>query len=105
MDNPIRHFPPRTLSPSEWHTLAEIDTNLINEIPKVITGNKEFWQNYQSFIGKGRYLHDNLHPFQNCFFFQNEVFPNMPIELKQDKAIISDLYQKKLISREIADHA
>ena len=103
MDNPIRHFPPGTLSPLEWHTLAEIDTNLINEIPKVITGNKEFWQNYQSFIGKGRFLHDNLHPSQNRFFFQNEVLPNMPIELKQDKAIISDLYQKKLISKEIAE--
>lgn len=103
IDSPIRHFPPERISPREWHSLAEIDTNLINEIPKVITGKKEFWQNYQSFIGKGQYSHENLYPSRDRYFFQDKVFPNMPIELKQDKSIISDLYKKKQISKEIAE--
>lgn len=98
LSNPARQFSPNTLTPEEWHSIVEINTNMINHIPESVLAQKEFWHNYISFIDKpGGYLYNEENSGKEEQYFESEFFPKMPEELKRDKTILTDLYSRNLI--------
>lgn len=97
LKNPSKYFAPSLLTPEQWHSIVEIDTNMMEHIPLSILENKEFWNNYQSFINRGTFLKDPSNIFQKDSFDENMVFSNMPPELRKDPQIMDELLEKKIV--------
>lgn len=98
LENPKDYFPADVLSTQQWHDIVEIDSNMINHIPSEVVERKEFWNDYESLIGKGSYLTQPDTDYLQGRFDEYEVFSKMPSELQKDPQVYNTLLEKDAIS-------
>lgn len=98
LKNPKDYFPADTLSPQQWHSIVDINPKMINHIPQEIITRNEFWDNYESFIGKGSYPIHPRNDFKYDKFDEYEIFSKMPEVLKTEPQVYNTLLSREAVS-------